>query len=62
MEKAFENIFRHASSVHRRVVPSRDDETDSILNDHLCHSARGLIEDQPEVVFAQETVGKVSSR
>lgn len=56
MEQTFQDVFRNASSVHRSIVPSRDDEANSVLDDDLSYPASRFVQDQSKVILAQETV------
>lgn len=56
MEETFKNVLGHTSSIHRRVIPGGDHESNGVLNDDTSHSACGFVEDETEVILAQEAV------
>lgn len=54
MEQTFENVFGHTSSVHGRVVPGRDHQTDSVFHDDTGDSTCRFVENETEVILAQK--------
>lgn len=59
MEEAIENVFGDTSCIHGRIVPGRNHELDSVLYNDTGDSAGRFVEDETEVILAQETVVRV---